>query len=69
MLDILDEIHQAKMVKNLDHQFILLTEKKGDEYEIFSDLVKCSWKKIGMAKDKMSDLFFKLRPHVNINKK
>lgn len=69
MLDNSDEIYWVGVAKNLGQQFVFLAEKMEDECQIFYNLIKCIWKKTGMGKDTMADLFFRLRPHVNVNKK
>ena len=69
MLGILDEIHQAEIAKNLGYQFVFLAEKIKDGYQIFFNLVKCTWKKTGIARNIILNLFSKLRPYVNANKK
>ena len=68
MLDIPDDTQRAKVAKDLGHQFILLAEKMRDGYQQFSDLVKHTWKETGIAKNIMTDIIIRLRPHITINK-
>lgn len=68
MLRILDNKHWTKLAKDLGHQFMLLAKKVEDSYQILSNLVKSTWKATGMAKNIMSNLFAKLRPHITANK-
>lgn len=68
MLGIPDETRRAEVAEDLGHQFILLAKKMGDGYHKFSDLVKRTWKDTGMAKNTMTGIITRLRPHVNANK-
>ena len=68
MLGILDDTQKAEVAKDFGHQFILLAEKMGDGYQQFSDLVKRTWKETGMAKDTMTGIITRLRPHITANK-
>ena len=67
MLGIPDDIRRAEVAKNLGHQFIFLAEKMEDKYQQFSDLVKRTWKKTGIAKDTMTDIITRLRSHITAN--
>lgn len=51
MLEILDNKRQAKVTKDFAHKFVLLTEKMGDGYQIFANLVKSIRKSTNMARD------------------
>ena len=68
MLGILDETRKAKVVKDLSHQFIFLAEKMRDGYQQFSDLVKRSSKKTGMAKNTMTGIITRLCLFITVNK-
>lgn len=69
MLGIPNKKYQAKMAENLGHQFVFLVKKMENRYQIFADLIKCTWKETGMAKDTMSNLFSRLYFYINANKK
>ena len=63
-----DDTQRAKVAENLGYQFILLAEKMGDGYQQFSDLVKRTGKETGIAKDTMTGIITRLRPHITANK-
>lgn len=46
-----------------------MVKKIENWYQIFLDLVKRTWKKSNIARDIISDLFSRLRSHINANKK
>ena len=68
MLGIPDNTRRAEVAEDLGHQFIFLAEKMGDGYQQFSDLVKRTWKETGMAKNTMTGIITRLRPHITANK-
>ena len=69
MFGIPDNPQRAELAKDLGHQFIFLAKKMGDGYQQFFDLVKCTWKETGMAKDIMTGIITRLCPHITANKK
>lgn len=57
------------MINDFGHQFIFLVKKTKGKYQIFSNLINRTWKKIDMARDTISNFFFNFYLHANINKK
>lgn len=69
MLEISDNKRQAKVAKDLAHQFVLLTEKMGDGYQIFANWVKSIWKSTNMARNIIVGIIASFWPYIIANKK
>ncbi len=69
MLEIPDDDQQHEIAKDIAHQQVLWTKKMGYKHKDMARLLQRDWQSVGMAKETMTDLVFRLQQVVMTLKK